>query len=563
MRRLFYSIRCLFLALTGCGALGAPAISTFPYAVNFDGGQWPPGWTNAVNDSGYDWQLSQSGIDEPDYDHTTGTGYYIVVDSWYYPQTNTIVYLPAFDVSALANPALSFWYWVGNDTVYLEALRTNTWVVLGSWSGWNHYWREARANLAADKSTNLQLRLRGNIPGSYRFCICVDDLTVFDDIAPPEAPARRQPAPNATNVPLFATLRWEERANVSHYRLYVGTDGNGGSTPTNLVNGRVLPGGASRAALDNLAPNTDYYWQLVPSNSLGEAASVPIHRFTTGARATISAFPWTENFERNGNLPPGWISGYDATGTGWVMVKSGSQAVWGDHTSGAGWFANVDTQYQSPVTALTNSLLTPVLAVANMNYPKLSFWFAKGGEPNSYQSHVRVRVFHHGAWEAADLLAHTTETPGWTNRVLDLTPYRADDLRVAFLGVERGYYLSDIALDDVSLYDDTNPPSPVTLISPAHNTNGAPPRGLLVWQPAERADNYRLFMGTDGGGVSLPTNLINGLALGNVSSFNYSNLAYATKYYWSIVPFNLIGQASNNPVRAFTTYAAPPSFAFL
>jgi parallel beta-helix repeat protein len=69
-------------------------------------------------------------------------------------------------------------------------------------------------------------------------------------------------------------------------------------------------------------------------------------------------------------------------------------------------------------------------------------------------------------------------------------------------------------------------------------------------------DGYLLHFGTDGNGIDPPTNIINGLDLGNV--FMYEPvLGFLTTYYWQIIPYNNIGQAENCPIWSFTTHDAP------
>ena len=50
--------------------------------------------------------------------------------------------------------------------------------------------------------------------------------------------------------------RWEARADTEGYHLYMGTVGTGTTTPTNLVDGLVLAGTASRTVADDLLVRT-------------------------------------------------------------------------------------------------------------------------------------------------------------------------------------------------------------------------------------------------------------------------------------------------------------------
>ena len=65
---------------------------------------------------------------------------------------------------------------------------------------------------------------------------------------------------------------------------------------------------------------------------------------------------------------------------------------------------------------------------------------------------------------------------------------------------------------------------------------------------------YYLYLGTDGGGTTTPTNLVNGADLGNVLSYQHPTpLADSTTFYWMIVPYNTEGNAVNCPIWSFNT----------
>jgi hypothetical protein len=69
----------------------------------------------------------------------------------------------------------------------------------------------------------------------------------------------------------------------------------------------------------------------------------------------------------------------------------------------------------------------------------------------------------------------------------------------------------------------------------------------------QAATSYKLFFGTD----AAATNIINGLNVGDVTSYNVGNLTGNTMYYWKVVPTNSAGDASGCTVWTFTTAANP------
>jgi hypothetical protein len=78
------------------------------------------------------------------------------------------------------------------------------------------------------------------------------------------------------------SLRWSPNGGpITGYKLYLGTDGEGTSTPTNIVNGTNLGNVTSYSPSPWLPVNATYYWKIVPFNSSGDAPGCPIWSFTT------------------------------------------------------------------------------------------------------------------------------------------------------------------------------------------------------------------------------------------------------------------------------------------
>ena len=79
----------------------------------------------------------------------------------------------------------------------------------------------------------------------------------------------------------------------------------------------------------------------------------------------------------------------------------------------------------------------------------------------------------------------------------------------------------------------------------------------LTWFEASEATGYKVYVGTDGGGVQTPTDFENGTVVNASSnpSFSLTNLLPNTIYYWQIIPINATGDATNCQIRAFHTAA--------
>ena len=93
------------------------------------------------------------------------------------------------------------------------------------------------------------------------------------------------------------------------------------------------------------------------------------------------------------------------------------------------------------------------------------------------------------------------------------------------------------------------------LVSPADGAVDVPLTTTIEWEKVYDATSYDLYFGTDGGGVTTPTNIENGT---NVPTNSYGpSLQSNTTYYIQVVPRNNQGTAGGcNTIWSFTTETA-------
>ncbi|QKG80590.1 T9SS-dependent choice-of-anchor J family protein [Tenuifilum thalassicum] len=123
----------------------------------------------------------------------------------------------------------------------------------------------------------------------------------------PNAATNPSPTDGATEQQVLTTLSWDASSQggiPTGYKVYIGTDGGGTSTPTNFVNGELV-NSTSYTVQSALNYSTTYYWQIVPTNSQGDAANCPIWSFTTMADPT-QPIPYSVDFN-DGVIPNSWI----------------------------------------------------------------------------------------------------------------------------------------------------------------------------------------------------------------------------------------------------------------
>ena len=94
-----------------------------------------------------------------------------------------------------------------------------------------------------------------------------------------------------------------------------------------------------------------------------------------------------------------------------------------------------------------------------------------------------------------------------------------------------------------------------TIGSPAIAATNVPQTASLNWQTVSGAVGYMLYFGTN----NPPTNIANGIDLGNVLSYTPTALMNSnTTYYWKIAPYNSDGPTTGCTVWSFTTACAAP-----
>ncbi|MFV0571921.1 MAG: gliding motility-associated C-terminal domain-containing protein [Xanthomarina gelatinilytica] len=108
---------------------------------------------------------------------------------------------------------------------------------------------------------------------------------------------------------------------------------------------------------------------------------------------------------------------------------------------------------------------------------------------------------------------------------------------------------------DVSCVDTTAVPNcNASLTTPLNGAIGVDENSDLTWRPATvLVTGYILYVGTTPGG----TDVLNGVDVGNVLTYDPGTLAYETTYYVTIVPYNDNGPATGCTEESFTVKADP------
>ncbi len=523
-----------------------------PYTERFDSNTLPAGWVQSTNDDD-DWTVhygSTSSTDTgPSGDHT-GSGYYIYTEASGSPYNRDfIINSPIIDLSPTSAPSLKFWNHMYGS--YMGTLRvsiydvtagtedSNIWSVSGN-QGTS--WIQRTVDLSAWEGHEVIITFWATTGSSYESDICIDDITING--ITPDATFEDSPADGETAVAVSGDLSWYQADYATGYKLYLGTD----NPPTDIVNGQDL-GDVLTYAYSGLRANTVHYWKIVPYNNNGEPVSVPLWSFTTDY-GPITTFPWTEDFE-SGGLPTAFVQPTDddanwSFGTYTSSTDTGPQS--GDHTSGSGYFAYTEA---SGNYYMAFHMITPTLDISALNNPGFEFWYHMYG----YQMgtlNLDIYNVDTDTWDD-DVMAQISGDQGdiWHQMSIDLTPWQGYRIKVRFRAYTGSGYHSDICIDDIRVRAIT--PVATTPVAPTIGEVDVARTGTLSWNSVSNADGYKLYFGTDSDGTTDPTNVADGIDLGDVTSYNFNRLEHNSTYYWKIVPYNNAGDAENTVVWSFTT----------
>lgn len=279
------------------------------------------------------------------------------------------------------------------------------------------------------------------------------------------------PANNAESVyPRNITLEWKEAQFADGYKVYVGSDADA----TDLVNGEITEG--LTYTIPSAPYETTLKWKVVPFNSKGEAAGVPVWKFTTQKDASVVEFPYEENFDGCVNdvmVPEGWRSETTIT----KDYPTWTNRCWQPLNTNKAYGSKGVSMYTMWLYGGYNSTITS----PEFNLPaagqEMSISFVWGDnhpvdliidetgtlkkqnvpDGNGYSDLV-FEIFADGAWTQAAYLSENYNTDGdtkyWRNEKVDLSAYAGKTVQFRWINnsyssAHRGAALDNIVIDGI------------------------------------------------------------------------------------------------------------------
>lgn len=300
------------------------------------------------------------------------------------------------------------------------------------------------------------------------------------------------------------------------YKVYLGTGPNPGTL--------IYNGPESSCPVSDLAHNTTYYWKVVPYNEDGDASAAPVWSFST-----VTATQLAESFEAPYFPPVSW-----------------------DLSQQYGWNYSVSSYFHGVQSAIRSTslntvrLITPLLEISSGD--KLEFFTGTSSSPS-----LRIQIMYSADNVAWSNFGAPIAVPvaAWGFQSVDLSPLAGNNYYLAF----GAYYLSGGSSGPIYLDHVTGPdvvpilPSNATNPDPADGDSFIPTAPLMQWDPVIWGGipaGYKLYMDTSPNPTTLVYN-------SDDEYFQAAVLPYNTTFYWKVVPYNSLGDATGCPVWSFTT----------
>ncbi len=530
-----------------------PTINIFPYGESFESGI-PTAW---IHDESLEdmWDIETTLDYAADMDHTTGSGNFLGFDDSGTGQDNAAISTTPFDVTGLTSPVLSFFFWNGDmdqadqaqSTLSIDIYSNGSWTNGVAAFGYAPVWSEVTIDLTSFAASDLAFRFKAIGTDSFYSDIAIDDIAIYDNVTAPACTNLTSPLDMAIDVIENGSINWNSATGATGYKVSFGTD----NPPTNIADMQDV---AAALVYDftGLSYATTYYWMVTPYNDNGDASGCPVWSFTTRPDPTINTFPYIEDFE-TAALPTNWVDDANnldpwSYGISTTSTDTGPQN--GDHTSGTGNF--MYTEASGNLNQVFKMTTSP-FDVSALSAPTLEFWYHMYGQSMGTLQINLVDVAT--GTVTADIVPQVSGDQGdlWINAAADLSAHSANPFMIEIIGTTGDNYYSDICIDDFAIYDNSTAPVCTTPSAPLDGEDYILENGTLSWAGAQGATGYKLSLGTD----NPPTTIENDLDLNAALSYDYTGLAVGTTYYWSVKPYNAIGDAANCPVWSFTTRPDP------
>lgn len=277
--------------------------------------------------------------------------------------------------------------------------------------------------------------------------------------------------------------------------------------------------------------------------------------------------------------------GFESGTANWTVVNGSQVNKWQFDTGATAGFSGANSAYISNSTAApyaqayTTGTASTTFFYQDVTFPagetdiNLSFKLLVQGEGSSTRyDYLRVYLVPTSFTPSTSVPSTTTYPNNWTlnlkgdawiNQTIPIAASQAGNatanstMRLIFMwrndatdGAQPPAAIDDITLTTSAI---TSPPQCTSVVTPANGATGTSRTPSITWNAVGGGvTSYKLSLGTTPGG----TDIMNGTDVGNVTSYAVpasAGLLYSTTYYVTVVPVNVIGEATGCTSSSFTT----------
>ncbi|RBP34906.1 gliding motility-associated-like protein [Oceanihabitans sediminis] len=401
------------------------------------------------------------------------------------------------DWSAAVDPTPPGW---GEFNVYFSTDDGGAWTAVGSLDDSNHQTSSECSNIsfvvpAAELPTGSDVKIKfENVFYSGNYYFYVDNVTASQVVVdPPSCSAIINPANGATGVDINENLSWQAATGIPSGYRLSVGTTAGGSELLDNVD----VGQSTTYDLPTLEYSTVYYVRVTPYNDNGDAIGCQETSFTTGADPNAPV-------DCASGIPINTVYCYSNNDTTTFSFQSS------DGAPLVVFFNSGSTENNWDELIITDSDGTNIYTGYGDGGDLSGLMFVSSGDT------ITVGVTSDGSGISC------TNNP-WNFDV---------------------YCLDTTALPNCN----------ASLTTPINGAVDVSENTVLTWRPATVfVTGYILNMGTTPGG----TDVLNGVDVGDVLTYNPGVLDYDQTYYVTIIPYNDNGQASGCIEESFTVKADP------
>lgn len=427
-------------------------------------------WLNETGDD-HDWWVYNNATSSvntgPSSDHSLNDANYLYVEASSRFNQTAILSSPCFDLNGTLVPKLGFWYHMygaNMGSLGVEVYHQGRWrQLLPTISGdQGNQWNYITADLSNYVGSFIKLRFVATTGPAFRSDIAIDDVEIFEPPANEialESVFSPSPLGCSGSSQEYLTVTVKNEGRVSQSEIPMAYQLNNGTVVRDTLRMNLQPNSQANFTFQqtfNMSASGSYSFNIWHELTIdAENNNDSIINYLISSRPTSINFPDTTDFEGFTVGTPGFFaSGWENNPNDahdWFVHQSNTPSLntgpAGDHTTGFGKYIYIEASTFNNQEA---SVLSKCYDINNLNKPELKFSYHMLGQDMG-DLHLDISV---NGIIIQDIMPVVSGNQGssWNDRIVDLSPFKGV-VKLIFRGKVGNDYRSDIAIDDVIVYD--------------------------------------------------------------------------------------------------------------